>query len=94
MTEIALNCVRGETVLLLLAEPPQRHAETLQALGLLRTKGVNLFAVVFERDSFFNSASWAINHGADQALNAGLLELGAHCVTVRRGDDLTALFNQ
>lgn len=94
LTEIALNCIRGETVVLLLAEPPHRHAETLQALALLRAKGVYLFAVLFERDSFLNAASWTRRDSSDRTLNASLLELGAHCVTVRRGDDLTALFNR
>jgi hypothetical protein len=26
-------------------------------------------------------------------MTAGLLELGAHCITVRQGDDLVRLFN-
>ncbi|MBD9355860.1 DUF58 domain-containing protein [Methylomonas albis] len=94
LTEIALNCVRGETVLLLLAEPPHRNAATLQALALLRAKGVYLFAVIFERASFFASANGGKTRMDDQKLAAGLTELGAHCLTVRRGDDLTVLFNQ
>ncbi len=93
ITEIALNCLRGETVLLLLAEPPHRDAATLQALALLRANGAYLFAVVFERDSFFNTTIGRGSPSPRSALSAGLLELGAHCLTVRRGDDLTMLFN-
>ncbi|WP_020481188.1 DUF58 domain-containing protein [Methylomonas sp. MK1] len=94
LTEIALNCIRGETVLLLLAEPPHRNAETLQALALLRAKGVYLFAVLFERDSFLSAAGVSRRDNGNRTLSAGLLELSAHCVTVRRGDNLTELFNR
>lgn len=93
LTQIALDCVRGETVLLLLSEPPMRCEATLQALALLRAKGAHLFAVVFDRDSFFNVGSWVRPDAGNQALNAGLLETGAHCLSVRRGDELTGLFN-
>jgi len=93
LTQIALDCVRGETVLLLLSEPPMRCEATLQALALMRAKGAHLFAVVFDRDSFFNVGSWVRPDAGSQPLSAGLLELGAHCVQVRRGDELTELFN-
>lgn len=93
ITEIALHCLPGETVLLLLAEPPHRDAETMQALALLRAKGAYLFAVLFDRDSFFTGAIPSKNAEPNRPLAAGLLELGAHCLTVRKGDDLTKLFN-
>lgn len=93
ITEIALNCLPGETVLLLLAEPPHRDAATLQALALLRAQGAYLFAVLFDRDSFFPGAIPSKNAVRNSPLAAGLLELGAHCLTVRKGDDLTRLFN-
>lgn len=93
LMQIALDCVRGETVLLLLAEPPQRCEATLQALALLRAKGANLFAVVFDRDSFFPYGRPQGDTGS-QSLSAGLLELGAHCLPVRRGDELRELFNR
>lgn len=93
LTEIALNCLPGETVLLLLAEPPHRDAATLQALALLRAKGAYLFAVLFDRDSFFPGAIPSKNAARNRPLVAGLLELGAHCITVRKGEDLTKLFN-
>lgn len=93
LMQIALDCVRGETVLLLLSEPPMRNDETLQALALLRAKGANLFAVLFDRDSFFTVGSWVNPDAGNSALNAGLLELGAYCLTVRVGNELTELFN-
>lgn len=93
LTQIALDCVRGETVLLLLSEPPMRCEATLQALALLRAKGAYLFAVVFDRDSFFSVGSWVSPDAGGQHLSSGLLELGAHCQPVRRGDELSELFN-
>jgi uncharacterized protein (DUF58 family) len=93
LTQIALDCVRGETVLLLLSEPPMRSEATLQALSLLRAKGAYLFAVVFDRDSFSPAERPRANLG-NQALLAGLMDLDAHCVQIRRGDELTALFNR
>ncbi|MGJ0516370.1 MAG: DUF58 domain-containing protein [Methylomicrobium sp.] len=93
LTQIALDCVRGETVLLLLSEPPVRSVATLQALSLLRAKGAYLFAVVLDRDSFSPAERPRANLG-NQALLAGLMDLDAHCVQVRRGDELTELFNR
>lgn len=93
LTQIALDCVRGETVLLLLSETPMRSEATLQALSLLRAKGAYLFAVVFDRDSFSPAERPRANLG-NQALLAGLMDLDAHCVQVRRGDELTELFNR
>jgi uncharacterized protein (DUF58 family) len=93
LTQIALDCVRGETVLLLLSEPPMRSEATLQALSLLRAKGAYLFAVVFDRDSFSPAERPRANLG-NQALLAGLMDLDAHCVQIRRGDELTELFNR
>jgi uncharacterized protein (DUF58 family) len=93
LTQIALDCMRGETVLLLLSEPPMRSEATLQALSLLRAKGAYLFAVVFDRDSFSPAERPRANLG-NQALLAGLMDLDAHCVQIRRGDELTELFNR
>jgi uncharacterized protein (DUF58 family) len=93
LTQIALDCVRGETVLLLLSEPPMRSEATLQALSLLRAKGAYLFAVVFDRDSFSPAERPRANLG-NQALLAGLMDLDAYCVQIRRGDELTELFNR
>lgn len=93
LTQIALDCVRGETVLLLLSETPMRSEATLQALSLLRAKGAYLFAVVFDRDSFSPAERPRANLG-NHALLAGLMDLDAHCVQIRRGDELTELFNR
>jgi hypothetical protein len=62
-------------------------------LSLLRAKGAYLFAVVFDRDSFSPAERPRANLG-NQALLAGLMDLDAHCVQIRRGDELTELFNR
>ncbi len=92
LTTIALDCVRGETVLLLLTEPPERNDATLQALALLRAKGANLRAVLFDRKSFSPTGAGGGDRGENK-LSGGLLELGAHYLSVSNGDDLTRLFN-
>lgn len=94
LTELAPHCVRGETVLVFLSERPSRCAATLQALATLRARQAHLFAVIFEPSSFASAAPGGAVCGNDSAaIYAALLELGAHCVTVRRGDDLVRLFN-
>jgi uncharacterized protein (DUF58 family) len=93
LLQIALNCRRGETVVLLLSEPPLRSVVTLQALALLRNKGAHLFAVFFDRNSFFPGGK-PISNIENEPMYAGLLELGLHALIVRKGDDLTRLFNR
>ncbi|MFA5983993.1 MAG: DUF58 domain-containing protein [Methylococcaceae bacterium] len=92
LLQIALDCCRGETVVLLLSEPPIRNAATLQAMALLRTKGAHLFAVFFDRSSFFLGGQTTENI-AQEPLYAGLLELSAHTLIIHKGDDLMKLFN-
>lgn len=92
LEQAAADCCRGETVVVFLSGPVAEQEATLNALALLRMQGANLFAVVFERESFRR-------HGAGRdpvaaRYLAGLLELGAHCVPVRQGDDLVRLFNR
>lgn len=85
----------GETVVVFLAAPPEQTDAILGALALLRPRRANLFAVVFDRDSFSPAVRRSANsrrEGGD-ALFAGLLDLGAHCVPVRSHDDLSRLFN-
>ncbi|MGZ4955547.1 MAG: hypothetical protein ACXV8Q_10580 [Methylobacter sp.] len=91
MDEVAGDCLVGETVVAFLAEPSEREMDTLQSLALLRARGAHLLAVCFERASFL-----AADGGAavtESILFAGLLDLGAQVVPVRRGDDLMRLFN-
>jgi uncharacterized protein (DUF58 family) len=91
LEKIALDCLPGETVLAFLSHPAAQPTETLQALALLRARGAHLLAVIFEQESFQPEGKRA-DAGAQS--EAGLLELGAHCLHIRSGDDLVALFNQ
>jgi len=91
LDKVAADCLVGETVVTFLAEPSERALDTLQSLALLRARGAHLLAVCFERPSFL-----AADGGAavtESPLFAGLLDLGAQVVPVRRGDDLMRLFN-
>jgi uncharacterized protein (DUF58 family) len=90
LQRVALNCIRGETVLVFLSAPAAQSSAILQALALLKARHAHLFAVVFEQDTFSNTTT----DGVPDALLGGLLELGAHCQTVRQGDDLLSVFNQ
>jgi len=80
---------RGETVVTFHSEATRagRTPDALAALALLRSRGAHLLAICFDRASFTGAAA------DDDALAAGLRELGAHVLPVRRGDELTALFN-
>jgi uncharacterized protein (DUF58 family) len=95
LEKLSLDCLPGETVLVFLSEPVARTNDTLQALALLRAKRAHLFCVVFDRDSFTLAQDAERDHASPgvDILLAGLLELGAHCVVVRRGDDLVRVFN-
>lgn len=91
LDKVAGDCLAGETVVVFLAEPPERTLDTLQSLALLRARGAHLLAVCFERTSFL-----AVDGGAsisESPLFASLLDLGAQVVPVRCGDDLMRLFN-
>lgn len=85
----------GETVVVFLAAPPEQADAILGALALLRQRRANLFAVVFDRDSFSPTMRGSANshRKGSNVLFAGLLDLGAHCVPVRAHDDLPRLFN-
>jgi uncharacterized protein (DUF58 family) len=91
LDKTAVDCLAGETVVAFLAEPSERAVDTLQSLALLRARGAHLLAVCFERPSFL--AADGGTAVTESALFAGLLELGAQVVPVRRGDDLMRLFN-
>jgi len=92
LRQIALDCQRGETIVVLLSEPAMRSTATLQALALLRTKGAHLFAVLFDRNSFALGGKPSATIEND-AFYAGLLELRAQTRIIRKGDDLMAAFN-
>lgn len=94
LSEIGPHCLRGETVVVFLSETGRHWAPTLQALATLRARQAHLFAVVFDRPTFLPAAAAdAATLPEHEAITAALLELGASCITVRRGDDLVRLFN-
>jgi len=80
----------GETIVSFHSEPalPGPPPASLGALSLLRQDGAHLLAIRFDPASFTDQTAW----GHD-ALAAGLLELGAQVMPVRRGEDLSARFN-
>lgn len=89
--DIAAGAGVGETVVVFLAQAAAESAGVIRALALLRAKRAHIFAVVLERRSFGDEQGRSPPE-PDQ-LFAGLQELDAYCVTVRRGDDLVQLFN-
>lgn len=91
LQRVATECRQGETVVVFLSEPAAMLTDTLQALALLRARGAHVYALVFERDSFQQTQKVG-DDGAAMAV-AGLLDMGAHCLQVRKGDDLVKLFN-
>lgn len=91
LDKVAGDCLAGETVVVFLAEPLERALDTLQSLALLRARGAHLLAICFERSSFLTADGGA--SVSESPLFAGLLDLGAQVVPVRRGDDLMRLFN-
>jgi len=92
LSEIGADCIRGETAVVFLAENPAYAERTLLALAMLQARRVHIFAVVFDQDSFRTGDNSPPAAAAD-GLTGALLELGAHIVRVRRGDDLVQLFN-
>lgn len=91
LNKIALDCQRGETVVLFVSEPKARLAQTLRAASALRSSGVNVLAMVFARKSFAES-NRAFDDSTAPAM-ASLLELGATCLEIKSGADLLRLFN-
>ena len=88
---LAMDCEPGETVVVFISETDMRLETTLQALALLRSCGAHILAISFD------SASFDIAHRSRSAPAYAppdtLLDLGATCISVGKGDDLFALFN-
>lgn len=89
--KVALDCQRGETVVLFISEPKARLAQTLKAVAVLRAAGVNVLAMVFARKTF-GKTTRAYDDSTAEAM-AGLLDLGAICLEIKAGADLLRLFN-
>ena len=99
LERVSADCQHGETVVVFIAEAAELLPETLQSLALLRARGANLFALVFERSSFWpagavrNKRAEKADDEAAASATACLLDLGATCLSVRRDTDLVKLFN-
>jgi uncharacterized protein (DUF58 family) len=95
LQRVAVDCQTGETVVVFISEPESRLMETLQTLALLRARGANVFALVFERKSFrgFSKSSDMKSDDATAIAIASLLDLGASCLQIHSGADLVKLFN-
>lgn len=91
LQRVAIECRQGETVVVFLSEPATMMANTLQSLAMLRSRGAHVYAVVFERTSFLPQQKVGADGTAIAV--ATLLDMGAHCLQVRKGDDLVKLFN-
>lgn len=91
LQRVIAECRHGETVVVFISEPAARLADTLQTLALLRARGANVLALVFERATF--QPSDAAKDDAAALVMATLLDLGASCLHIRRGADLVKLFN-
>jgi len=92
LTDIGADCIRGETAVIFLSENPAYAERTLQALAMLQARRVHILAVVFDQNSF-QAGDNGPPAAAAGGLTGALLELGAHIIRVRRGDDLVQLFN-
>lgn len=90
LQRVATECRHGETVVVFVSEPASMSADTLRTLALLRARGAHVFAVAFDRPTFLPAAP--DDDGTSTSV-AGLLEIGAVCLQVRKGDDLVRLFN-
>lgn len=94
LVEVGPFCVRGETAVVFLSESLARWPKTLEALAILRVRQVHLLAVLFDQASFISDKQRSKHTFVDPTRGAAdLLELGAHVITVRQGDDLLRLFN-
>lgn len=91
LQRIIEDCQQGETVVVFISEPAARLMDTLQTLALLRARGANVLALLFERKSF-RPPDTARDDATAIAL-ANLLGFGASCLTIRRGINLVKLFN-
>jgi uncharacterized protein (DUF58 family) len=91
LRKVEADCQHGETVVVFVSESGPRLKDTLQTLALLRARGANVFALVFERNTF--DPNDKAGDDAQAIAVATLLDLGAFCLSIRCGDDLVKLFN-
>lgn len=90
LRETAHLAMAGDTLVLFLNAGAHAADTLLAALAGLHERGLHLLAVLFDMESF--RASTPTPSSIPPELHGMLLHLGAHIVTVRRGDDLASLF--
>jgi len=90
LQQVAVDCQRGETVVVFLSEPQLRNAGTLKALAVLQDLGAHVLAILFRRSSFIEGGAV---RGDTAMLMAGLQELGTACLLIEADTDLVRLFN-
>lgn len=91
LEDLALDCEPGDTVVAFITADGPETESTLQALALLRAGGAHILAICFDGASFRAADRSRVTDAFDPA--AALLDLGATCIPVRKGDDLFARFN-
>lgn len=94
LNSIGPECIRGETAIVFLSEKAAYSERTLLGLAMLQARRVHIFAIVFDQASFrADNRTSTPDPSSEPVVLAALMELGAHIVRVRRGDDLVQLFN-
>jgi len=88
---VASNCRAGQTVVVFLSESENYIPDTIQAVSMLRARGANVYAIVFDRHTF--DASGSARHKEEDFQWAGLLDIGVAFLSIRKGDDLLKVFN-
>ncbi len=88
---VASNCRAGQTVVVFLSESEKYIAETIEAISMLRARGANVYAIVFDRHSFKVPESAREKQNDSQWF--GLLDLGVGFLNIRNGDNLLRVFN-
>lgn len=88
---VASNCRAGQTVVVFLSESEKYIADTIEAISMLRARGANVYAIVFDRQSFKVPESAREKQNDTQWF--GLLDLGVGFLNIRNGDNLLRVFN-
>lgn len=95
LSALAENCLRGETMVIFLADDEPLIDSLIQALALIYQRQVHLLAVLFNQRSFQATAVKSVERLDRKArLTGSLLEFGAEIIEVSKGDDLVCRFNQ
>jgi uncharacterized protein (DUF58 family) len=90
LREAAHRATAGDTLVLFINAGAHAADALLAALAGLHERGLHLFAVLFDMESFRATTPALASIPAE--LHAALQDMRAHIVTVRRGDDLASLF--